>query len=208
MLFAVIIPLLLVFFAYVDVWYFVRLAILLIPHFFKEKFLHRGLKKISRDELLQTTSIEGVVLPFDLDLHCHMNNSKYLREMDFGRIPHYCYTGFYSSLKAVGGVIVVAATAIRYRKSLQLWQRFSVQTRIVCWRGDFLYTEQRFVDKAGVVCAIALLQMCVKKAPLERVLEKLCTDSPQSPAFPPEVASWEETIARSKEKMKKEREGN
>lgn len=203
-MFTLISILLLILFAYVDVWYFIRLGVLLVPHLLRP----RGVKKVSRDELLQPSSLEGVVLPFDLDLQCHMNNSKYLREMDFARILFYVQAGLFSCIKATGGNTVVAATTIRYRRSLQLWQRFSLQTRILCWREDSFYVEQRFVDKGGITCAVALLQMCVKGTTATRILEKLCTDSPESPSFPPEVESWEKTIALSKEKMKRERTGN
>ena len=180
---------------------------LLLPHILKQKLLRRS-NKISKDELLMASTVQGIVLPFDLDLHLHMNNSKYLREMDFGRILHYVQTKFYHNTRAVGGNLVVSAATIRYRRSLQLWQCFSLQTQILCWKDDSIYMEQRFVDRSGFVCAVALLQMCVRGATLENILEKLCTTVPQSPPFPPEVQSWEETISKSKEKMRKERTSN
>lgn len=164
-------------------------------------------RKFTRAEFLQPTSLHGVVLPSDLDLNLHMNNSKYLREMDFGRFSHILEKHIYSTVLSLGGTIVVAATMIRYRRSLQLWQRFKLKTEILCWGSDVLYMEQRFVGGDGFVYAVALLKMSVKGrgSIVEKVLEKVCTVAPQSPPFPPEVQSWVETIARSKERMKKER---
>lgn len=147
----------------------------------------------------------GLVLPSDLDLQLHMNNAKYLREMDFGRIHHFVCTNFYRALRALGGNLVVGATTIRYRRSLQPLQWFSLTTRILCWDANAVYVEQRFVcRKDGFVCAIALLKMVVKGTTIDHVLERLCKGSSKSPAFPPEVQSWAETINRSKDNLRRE----
>lgn len=203
MVLPLVVGLLLFLFAFVDLWYFLRLLVCLAPGRIRQILSNSG-KQLTRDELLKATTVEGVVLPSDIDCQFHMNNSKYLREMDFGRMFHFLHTSLYRGVVAVGGDVVVGATMIRYRRSLQLWQRFSLKTRVVCWESDALYVEQRFVGRDGFVCAVALLRMSVKGATLDRVLEKLCVGSPHSPPFPPEVESWAEAIVRSKENMKKE----
>lgn len=205
-MFTVTITVLLLLFAYVDVWYFIRVVVLIFPARIRQ-LLIRGSRRCTRNDILQTTCVQGVVLPSDLDLQLHMNNSKYLREMDFGRIYHYVHTNFYHHVGSLGGTVVIAATTIRYRKSLRLWERFTLQTQILCWGDDAVYMEQKFVNRDGFVRAIALLKMCAKGVTLERVLEKLCTDTHKSPPFPPEVESWAEAVSRSKESMKKERMG-
>ena len=193
-------------FAFVDAWYFLRLLSTLLPCWIRQRLSGDG-KRMSRSELLAPSTVQGVVLPFDLDLQLHMNNSKYLREMDFGRIRHILSTNFYRHLTRLGGSLVVGATMIRYRRSLQLWQRFTLQTQILCWVGDAMYVEQRFVSsKDGFVCAIALLRMCTRGVLVEKVMERLCMDGHQSPPFPPHVESWAETIDRSKQYLKGERE--
>ena len=76
-------------FAFVDVWYFVRFFLLLL-----RVKLKRLLRRVSggermifpEDFLSREYGVYGIVLPSDLDWMCHMNNSKYLREMDFGRV--------------------------------------------------------------------------------------------------------------------------
>ena len=204
-MYAIILAVLLLLFAFVDTWYMLRSVIVLAPKRMWQVWFG-GKRRLSKDELLQATSVEGVVLPSDLDFHFHMNNSKYLREMDFGRFNHYLCSGIYGHISSMGGHVVVAAAAIRYRRSLQLWERFSLETKILCWDGDTLYLEQRFVKKRdGFVCAVALLSMSTKGVSLERVLEKTCGDVPKSPTFPPEVESWAETIAKSKERFRRER---
>lgn len=193
-------------FAFVDLWYFLRFLVCLAPIRMRQILSKsKSRTQLTREELLEPTTVEGVVLPSDLDCQFHMNNSKYLREMDFGRFFHFVHTHLYSSVVAVGGNVVVGATMIRYRRSLQLWKRFSLKTRVVCWESDALYVEQRFVDRDGFVCAVAFLRMATKGATMDKVLERLCVDRPHSPPFPPEVESWAEAIVRSKENMKKER---
>lgn len=198
---------LLLLFAFVDTWYFLRSIINYLPSMVWQKcFGGRKIRQLSRDELLQATSVEGIVLPSDLDFHFHMNNSKYLREMDFGRFNHYTKTGIFRHILSMGGAVVVAAVTIRYRRSLHLWERFSLETKILCWEGNTLYLEQRFVRKKDrFVCAVALLSMSTLRVSLERVLEKVCGDAPMCPTPPPEVTCWADSIAKSKEHFRRER---
>ena len=197
-------PLLL--FAVIDVWYFVRLFAILTPLRVWKKLRGRSLK-ITKNELLTPSQIPGIVLPSDLDLQLHMNNSKYLREMDFGRILFYMSRNLYDCVYALGGTVVVGASMIRYRKSLKLWERFSLKTRILCWSQDALYMEQRFLrSNDGFVCAVALLKMSAIGISVDQILERLCIETPQSPPFPPEVEIWAKTIDKSKEVLRKERE--
>lgn len=193
-------------FVLVDVWYYVRCAVFLVPYRTWQAFFPKRMKKVTRKELLSVTEMRGLVLPSDLDFQFHMNNSKYLREMDFGRIYHFISTNFYRCVLGCGGNLLLGATMIRYRRSLQLWQRFSLQTRILCWVDDAVYVEQRFLNHGdGFVCAIALLKMSTKGVKVNQVLERLCTDGTQSPPFPPHVKSWAETIEQSRDCLKQEK---
>lgn len=190
-------------FVFFDVWYFVRLLPLL-PKLLS-RYSNVGTRTLSREALLSTSKVEGVVLPSDLDMQLHMNNSKYLREMDFGRFHHFVSTSLYASVISLESTLVVASTMIRYRRSLQLWQRFQLRTRILCWDDSSFYCEQRFVSKQGFVCAIALLKMAVRGRTPKDLLERTCVGGYcQSPPFPPELETWTETIRRSSEALKNE----
>ena len=54
--------------------------------------------------------VHGIVLPSDVDHHMHMNNSKYLREMDFGR-QMYFESGMSEAMR---GSTRIVAISIRY----------------------------------------------------------------------------------------------
>ena len=193
---------LLVLFACLDVWYFIRL-LPLFPKILAQHYCTT--RTLSREELLSTSTLEGVVLPSDLDFLLHMNNSKYLREMDFGRFAHFLKTNLHFHIQEVGATVVLAAAMIRYRRSLQLWQRFQLQTRILCWDDSSFYCEQRFINKQGFVCAIALLKMFVRRRMPSEVLEKAGVDHYyQSPPLPPDLKAWTEVIRSSSEALKNE----
>lgn len=85
------------------------------------------------------------VLPTDLDVLGHMNNGVYLSIMDLGRMDLMIRAGAWSRLRQLGYYPVVSNQTISYRKSLQPWQRFVVETRIVGYDDRAVFVEQRFV---------------------------------------------------------------
>lgn len=85
------------------------------------------------------------VWPSDLDELRHMNNGVYLTTMD---IPRYDLTqraGILGRLQSAGVYPVVVASTIAHRKSLKLWQRYDVESRILGYDEKAVYVEQRFV---------------------------------------------------------------
>jgi len=91
------------------------------------------------------------VWPTDLDVLNHMNNGKYLSIMDVARFDMIIRTGTWQLLKQRGWYPVVVGQTISYRKSLNPWQRFWIETKILGFDEQAVYIEQRFVrpDAAG-----------------------------------------------------------
>lgn len=51
--------------------------------------------------------------------------------------------------------MVIGASTIRYRRSLEIWESFQIQTKIRGWDDKAFYLEQRFVSKRdGFVSAV------------------------------------------------------
>ena len=190
---------LVVLFAFVDVWYFVRLIWVAL------KSILRGNVLIIRSEgdIFRPYVCYGVVLPFDLDCMLHMNNSKYLREMDFGRIGHAIETGIRRAVWGLGGTYVLSAAAVRYRRSLTLFQRFSLKTRILCWEDGAMYLEQTIVGSDGFLDTILFAKLAVRGTTVPIVMEKLIGRVVASPRPPPEIQSWIDSIQQSSEALKK-----
>jgi acyl-CoA thioesterase FadM len=87
----------------------------------------------------------GRVWPTDLDELRHVNNGVYLSMMDLPRLDLLMRSGLWRRFRAAGIYPVVASQTITYRKSLRLWQRFEIETRILGYDDRAVYLEQRFV---------------------------------------------------------------
>ena len=85
------------------------------------------------------------VMPVDLDLLGHVNNGVYLSLMDLGRWDLLVRSGVAASFKEHGYYPVVASETISFRKSLQPWQKFELQSRIIGYDHKACFVEQRFV---------------------------------------------------------------
>ena len=79
-------------------------------------------------------SVRFRVLPNDLDLQRHMNNGVYLSLMDLGRIDLMVRSGVWSELTARGYYPVIVSSTITYRRSLELWQTYELESRMVGMR--------------------------------------------------------------------------
>ncbi len=96
-------------------------------------------------------------LPTDLDLLRHMNNGRYLSLFDLGRWDLLTRTGLAAAMRERGWYAVVANETITFRKSLTLWQRFDVETRVIGHDDKALYLEHRAVVD-GEVYARAIVR--------------------------------------------------
>ncbi|MEP6480335.1 MAG: acyl-CoA thioesterase, partial [Rhodoglobus sp.] len=85
------------------------------------------------------------VLPTDLDVLGHMNNGIYFSIMDLGRMDLLIRSGAWSKMRERGYYPVMANETITFRKSLQPWQRFEVESKIVGYDAKGVYAQQRFV---------------------------------------------------------------
>ncbi|WP_430593614.1 acyl-CoA thioesterase [Humidisolicoccus flavus] len=97
------------------------------------------------------------VLPTDIDILGHMNNGRYLSFLDMGRVHLTNRTGLAKQLTDAGIYAVVGASRITYRKSLNLFVKFDIESRFVGADDRSLYIEQRFVVD-GEIFAKALVR--------------------------------------------------
>ncbi|MFF1573481.1 thioesterase family protein [Leifsonia sp. NPDC058292] len=84
------------------------------------------------------------VLPTDLDILKHMNNGVYLSIADIGRFDMLTRNGVWAIFKQRGWYPVVASETISFRRSLELWQPFVVESRLLGYDEKAVYVEQRF----------------------------------------------------------------
>jgi acyl-CoA thioesterase FadM len=85
-----------------------------------------------------------------IDRNGHMNNSKFIYELNFSRRIFFNELGIWTILKAQNLNLVIQAQTIRYRKELKLWQKYKISTRIISWsdREGCFYIETKFISTA------------------------------------------------------------
>lgn len=93
----------------------------------------------------------------DLDELRHMNNGAYLTNLDHARQELVVRTGLWTRVREAGVYPVVSAQTISYRKSLQLGQRYEIESRFLGLDERSVYVEQRFVVD-GEIYARAYIQ--------------------------------------------------
>lgn len=137
------------------------------------------------------------VLPTDLDVQGHMNNGVYLSLMDLGRMDLMVRSGVWRELSARGYYPVVVSSTITYRRSLDPWQRYEIESRIVGIDDIAGYVEQRFV-RDGEICARGVIKArFLKKSggivPIPELAELFGLD-PENHPLPDWLAEWSRSM--------------
>ena len=101
--------------------------------------------------------IRVTTLPTDIDVLRHMNNGRYLSLFDLGRWDLLGRTGMTDAMKRNRWYAVVSAETVTFRKSLQLWQRFDIESRLLGHDDKAIYLEHRAVVD-GEVYARAIIR--------------------------------------------------
>jgi acyl-CoA thioesterase FadM len=148
---------------------------------------------------LDTSTTHLRVHPGDLDLYLHVNNGSYLQMMDVARSNLLGDLGGLARLKTRGWYPVVASSTMTYKRSLQLFEKVTISTRVLGWDARVVYIEQVFTvgDKfsaRGWVAGRFLGNDGSRVAPQD-VLDLLVDgDAPASPALPDDVAAWARAV--------------
>jgi len=145
--------------------------------------------------LLDESVLDFRVWPTDLDANLHMNNGRYLTIMDLGRVDLMVRTGMgRMALKRKWSPLVGSAT-IRFRRSLDPFQRYRLKSRILCWNDKWFIIEQRFV-RQGEEVAVGLVKGLLRgrsgNIPTAAVLEALNLRI-ASPEMPSSIRIWQES---------------
>ena len=136
----------------------------------------------------------------DLDSNGHMNNGRFFTHMDLGRFDLLLRSGLWSWVVKTRSVPVLGASQIRYRRPLNLWERYTLQTQIVAWDDKWIFIEQRFLvaDKPSgklVLAALGMVKGCFydpatkQTVPTSALLEQI-GERAQQRALPRHVIAW------------------
>ncbi|KAJ6661532.1 hypothetical protein lerEdw1_014442 [Lerista edwardsae] len=179
-----------------DSWFLMRLG---LPYLY---IVHR--KKPIKD-VLKTHVFRSIVLPVDLDFLGHMNNARYLREADIARAHFLAQYQMLEELRALGGHMMMNSSCTRYRKELNVFQRFDIHTRILGWDDSNLFVEQRFIRPSdGFVVCVMVARFNMKGPTPAILMEHLAGKKVESPDLPEEVLHWLKYNELSSQKMRAE----
>lgn len=161
------------------------------------KTLIRFLLFPKRMDLLGISTVHFRCWPNDLDTNLHMNNGRYMTLLDLGRLDLLLRTGAAAPAFRRKWNPVLAAVQMRFRKPLNLFQRFSIETRIVTWDSKFIYLEQKILRKGNLVTHAFLKGAFVGPkgtVPMTELMDILGY-KPLPPPLPEEMRIWSEAEA-------------
>ncbi|WP_285726929.1 acyl-CoA thioesterase [Psychromicrobium xiongbiense] len=133
----------------------------------------------------------------DIDVAGHINNGMYFSLMDLGRIDLLIRAGIWKPMRARGWMPVMSAETITFRKSVTLWTRFSLETRLLGFDGKAMIFEQCIVvDGEIYVRAHMAMRFVANRRPVDNEeLAALIGDSPEGHQVPDWVGQWRSSTA-------------
>lgn len=93
------------------------------------------------------------VLPTDLDFLWHVNNGVYFSFMDFGRWDMIFRNGVFDAATKNGWYSVVAGETIKFKKSLELWDKFQIETQVIGHDDKVFFIQQKFLKKGELMAS-------------------------------------------------------
>jgi acyl-CoA thioesterase FadM len=85
----------------------------------------------------------------DLDLAFHMNNGRYLTLMDLGRLDVMVRSGLWREVLRHNWTPIASSITVRFQRELRPFQKFRLETRLLCWDASLVVMEQIFVINGG-----------------------------------------------------------
>jgi len=158
-----------------------------------------GLGMVPRMGLMETDRVGCRVLPWDIDFNLHLNNSRYLSYMDYGRIRLLARLGLLTNFFSRRHTGLVGSVDVTYRRSLNFGVPFTMHTRIACWDAKWIYIEQRFTGRQGLATH-AWVKMLFR-GPEGNLSPQAIAEAVQpgalSPTVPQRIADWNAAVKQT-----------
>jgi acyl-CoA thioesterase FadM len=171
---------------------FIRIPLLALRH---------KLSPLPRIGILDEDRIQLRVWPNDIDFNFHLNNSRYLTAMDYGRMHLLARTGVLDYVLGKRWMPLVGTVWITYRRSLPFMAKFCMANRLICWDERWFYIEQTFIGRDGLA-AIGLVKGLFRDSragvniPPQQVIDAVMPGA-VSPELPANILIWN-SITRDK----------
>ncbi|MDC6128197.1 porin [Burkholderia gladioli] len=146
-----------------------------------------------RLHILDTCVTPFRVWPNDLDVLRHMTNGRYFAILDLARVDLLLRSRVWQRVNAQRWYPVVTLETMRFHRSLHLWERYDVTTRVIGWDEKHVFLEQGFM-RGGTQVAIGVVRTRFLKrgggtVPTRELLAWIGVTQP-SPDLPQWVAQW------------------
>ncbi|RZF39385.1 hypothetical protein LSTR_LSTR000906 [Laodelphax striatellus] len=172
---------------FVDVNYFLRTVFTLLV----------GCVFHKRVRINETTKVYGMCLPSDVDMMvCHMNNARYLRELDFARYHFYERAGLFRRMFAARTVTLQTASWIRYRQSIALFAVYTIHTKAIFWDDRSIFLEHQFRTLDGCLRCVGMSRQTVLSGSMQDYVE-----GAQPPQPSAELSHWLASIHASSQRL-------
>lgn len=139
-------------------------------------------------------------LPVDLDVLNHMNNGRYLSLMDVARVDLMIRAGLYSKLNEKGYFPVVVAETIRFKKAINPFVKFNIETSVIGWDEKAFILKQRFCGDKGDFAEAVVRARFLKKSGgsvTPKEIMSLAGLSWESPDLDPWIQEWNAINAKT-----------
>ena len=157
----------------------------------KTLFLARFKPKI---DAFDQARVSMRVWPNDLDLNMHANSGRYVSFMDVGRMDLLARMRILRKVLKRGWRPLVGGTMITYRKSLLPFEKFVVESRILCWDQKWFYFEHIIVNSHGDLAAIANVRGLLRgpdgNVPPQSLIDLAGRSGLASPPIPEFIKQW------------------
>lgn len=137
---------------------------------------------------------QHMCLPWDIDPWMELNNGRTLTLFDLGRLGFGERVGLHAMLKKTGWGMAVAGAAVRYRRRVRAFDRFTTITRVVGWDEKFFYIDHT-MWRRGECTGQALLRNAVtsdKGIIKPRLALEAMGQPVESPPLPQWIQTWVE----------------
>ena len=142
--------------------------------------------------ILNEDQLQMRVWPNDIDFNLHLNNARYLSIMDYGRMHLLARTRILEHIVRSRWTPLVGAVWMTYRRSLPIFSRFTLSSRLVCWDERWFYIEQSFTSREGLAAlgwVKGLLRSPGGNLDPQTVIDRVSPGA-VSPPIPESIATW------------------
>jgi acyl-CoA thioesterase FadM len=96
-------------------------------------------------------------LPTDIDFNLHLTNSRYSSFMDIVRVAMMVRNGAWGRLRAAGLLPVLGSLAMKFRRGIKPFERFTVTCRTIGWDDKWIFLEHKILVGEHIA-AIAVMK--------------------------------------------------